>query len=883
MSEEYHPNPDELLARVRDPEHEPARGKLRIFLGAARGVGKTYAMLKAAQAQADAGEQVVIGWLDTHARPELEPLAAKLPKLAPRQVQVHGAIVQELDLEQILAHHPALVLIDDLAHTNAPGARHPQRYLDVLELLEAGINVYATLNVQHIESLNDAVARITDIRERETIPDAVLEQAEITVVDLAPEELLQRLREGKVFVPDSDARNVHELYRIGNLTALRELALRRTADRVDEQMRAYMSARAIQGPWLTHERVMVCLDADALAARLVRAARQMATSLRAEWIAVHVQTPQAYRRTPQAHQALEQALALAAAQGAQVATLSGQNVVAELVRYARAQNITKIVVGKHFYPRWRQVIETPLADELIRRSGDIHVFVITAEESSADAADTRPAPRRMVWRDYLLSVAAVGGATVLGLAVRQYLDLAPTNIALFYLLAVVLSAVSWGLGPAIFTSVIAVLAFDILFVPPYGTLVVHDPQYILTFIIFLLVGILISELGSRLRAQVQAAQQREQETAALYALSQSMARDTTTRLDTALHQLDALFNAQALVLRAAPDGTLTPYPALDLSARELETAQWALAHRQTAGYGTTTFTDAERIYFPLLAAQGTLGVLSVRPKAGRLSPREQRLLEAFASQVSIALERAQLSEQAEQARLLEASERFRNALLSSLSHDLRTPLASILGSASGLLDAGAHLSEPTRRDLAETIQEEATRLNRYVANLLNMTRLESGALQPQRDWHSVEEVVGSALARVKAGGHTLKLDLEPNLPLIPFDFVLIEQVLINLLDNAYKFAPTNSPVEINAHLQNHFLQVSVADRGAMAPAAELDRMFEKFYRVSDGRRTVGIGLGLSIAKGIVEAHGGTVFAKQRVGGGMEIGFCLPLRAGEVVT
>lgn len=681
-----------------------------------------------------------------------------------------------------------------------------------------------------------------------------------------------------MYVPEKDANAARALYRIENLTILRELALRRTAERADEQMRAYTESGARQEQRAARERVMVCLDADALAMRLVHAARQMAAGLRAEWLAVHVQTLQDYRRAPQERQALEQANAWAVAQGAQVVTLHGQAVLAELLRYARAENVTKLVVGKQFRGRWRQALRTALADELIRRSGDMNVFVVTTEQADAEREHTLPRLRAGSWRGYILSLLVIAAITLIGLAVRSLL--APTNIALFYLLAVVLSAAAWGIGPAIISSIVAVLVFDVLFVPPYATLAVHDPQYILTFIIFLLVGILISELVARLRAQVQASQQRERETAALYVLSQSMTGDTTDGLDAALTQLNGLLNAEAIVLRAGAEGKLEAYPPTTLSETERQAAQWAFAHKESAGIGTANFADAKRLYLPLFTAERTLGVLSVRPNSGFAATQDRRLLETFAGQMALALEHARLSEQAQQARLLEASERFRNALLSSLSHDLRTPLASILGSVTGLLDARAQLSAATRHDLLTTIQEEATRLNRYVGNLLNMTRLEAGTLKPQRDWHSVEEVVGSALAHAGTNGHTVKLRVPSDLPLIPFDFVLLDQVLVNLLDNAYKFSPPNAPVEIFASVQDQFLQVTVADRGATLAEAELDRIFEKFYRAPGGQRTVGLGLGLSIAKGIVEAHGGTMFAKPRAGGGMEIGFRLPTRPEE---
>lgn len=630
------------------------------------------------------------------------------------------------------------------------------------------------------------------------------------------------------------------------------------------------------------ERIMVCVDADELALRLVRSAHELASRLRAEWIVVHVQTPLELRRAPHARQTLEQALAFAGEHGAQVVILPGQVIVAELMQYARSQQITRIFVGKHFWERWR-IWKRSVSDALIRSSGEIHVIVV--------AADTREARTRALLteiqihplRGYLSSLLALVGATIFGLIVRPYI--APTNIALVYLLAVVLSATIWGLGPAILSSILAVLAFDVLFVPPYGRLEVHDPQYFLTFIIFLIIGILISELGARLRAEVQESRQREQETSAMYALSQSMSRanDTNASLDTALHQIALLFDADAVLLRSTTDGKLETYPPTELDAEELRAAQWAFDHKEGAGIGTGMFADTARSYLPLLTAQGTFGVLCLQFHGAEQKPlAQQRLLEMLVGQVAFALEHAKLSEQAEQARLLEASERFRNALLSSLSHDLRTPLASILGSATSLLDQDAQLDLDTRRDLGETIREEATRLNRYVGNLLNMTRLESGMLQPQRDWHSVEEVIGSALARFETNGQRVQLHLAPNLPLVSFDFILIEQVLINLLDNAYKFSSATGPIEISARAQDDWLVVSVADQGRTIPTPELERVFEKFHRVPNVQSTFGMGLGLSIAKGIVEAHGGTIAAKQRVLG-TEIEFRLPLQKMEPIV
>jgi two-component system, OmpR family, sensor histidine kinase KdpD len=848
-------------------------GKFLIFLGAVDGVGKTYAMLERAVARARAGESVVAVGVDTQARPEMDALQREL-----RAAAVETALAP-LDLDAILAQHPTLVLLDNLAAANPPGARHPRRYLDAQELVALGIDVYATLNVAQLESLNQVAEQITGARAAVTVPDQVLAGAEIELIDLAPEELLQRIREGRVAVPSEETRVARNLYRLDTLIALRDLTQRWYTQRVDRQTHIYAGGDGSENLWLPRERVMVCVSNGGLIARVIRAGRQMATSLRAEWVAVYVETPEHYHLSPGERERVARALRLAEELGAETVILPGQNVARELLRYAQAHGITKIVVGKVYRQRWREVLRAPLADELVRGSGAINVFLVNTAREGPHRMSFAADARNRTLHGYILSVLAILAATATGLLLQPYLD--PINIALIYLLAVVLSATTWGLGSSIFSSIIAVFLLDALFVPPYGLLSIEGVHDLLTLGVFLLVAVVISELGARVRAQVEAARQREQQTAALYALSRDLAfaRDRTEIVTAAIKQITQVFDADAVVLLPGAEEALQAEGAEPWAETERQAAQWAFEHGEAAGRDTSIFAQAARIYLPLRTAQGTFGVLGLRPREpGRyLTLNQRRLLETFAGQIAVALEHAKLSAQAEQARLLEASDRFRNALLSSISHDLRTPLASILGSVTSLLDRRVQLAAAARDDLLTTIQEEATRLNRLVGNLLNMTRLEAGALTPQRDWHSLEEVVGAALAYVGGNAREVRLALEPDLPLVPFDFVLIEQVLSNLLDNAFKFAPADSPVELTVRREPTCVRVSVADRGIGIPPEEFPHIFEKFYRVRENGNVPGTGLGLSICKGVVEAHGGTIWAEPREGGGTCIRFTLPLR------
>jgi two-component system sensor histidine kinase KdpD len=878
-------DPDALLARVQEEQARAHRGKLKIFFGAAAGVGKTYAMLEAARQRQAVGVDAVIGWVETHGRAETEALLLGLERLPVRVVEYRGTTLRELDLDAALARRPSLVLVDELAHTNAPGSRHAKRWQDIAELLAAGIDVYTTLNVQHLESLNDVVARVTGVPTRETVPDSVLETAdEVELVDLPPDDLIQRLRDGKVYVPEQAGQAVRRFFRKGNLIALRELALRTTAARVDAQMEVYRRDHAVPAIWPVAERILVCVSPSPFAARVVRAARRMATGLRAEWVVVYVETPGQAQLPAVDRDRAVQTLNLAEQLGAETVTLTGHDVAAEVLGYARRRNVTRIVLGKPARPRWREMLFGSVVNELVRRSGDIDVYVITGErEGPQPSTAERPAPP-VDWPGYAQAVGVV--AVCSGVAWLMFPRFAPANLIMVYLLGTVLAAWRLRRGPSILVSLLSVAAFDFFFVPPYLTFAVTDTQYVITFAVMLVVAVVISTLTTRLRAQAEAARQRERRTAALYSMTRTLVsqRGLDDLLSAATRHIADMFGARVAMLLPGPDGQLLRRagelaPGAD-EPRESAVAQWVQEHGQMAGRGSATLPGARALYLPLKAARGTVGVLGVEPAADDAfaTPEQLHLLETFAAQTALAIERVALVDEAQQARLRSETERLRNSLLSAVSHDLRTPLATITGSASALVEQEAELDVEARRELAQAIQEEADRLNRLVHNLLEMTRLESGGIRVRKDWHPLEEVVGSALARVekRLGARRVAIDLPSDLPLVPLDPLLIEQVLINLLDNAIKYTPEGSPLEISASVEGHAVCVTVADRGPGFAPGEETRVFDKFYRGREAGTRSGAGLGLAIARGIVEAHGGVVAAEPRPGGGALFRLALPL-------
>ena len=882
------PDSDELARRLREREQHERRAKLKIFFGASAGVGKTYAMLVEALERRRAGVDVVIGVVETHGRVETAALAEGIESLPPWRIESGGATLSEFDLDAALARRPGLLLIDELAHTNVPGSRHAKRWLDVEELLAAGIGVYTTLNVQQIESLYEVVGQITGVSVREVLPDSILERAdEIELVDLPPDDLLQRLREGKVYIPEQATRAAEHFFKKGNLIALRELALRVTADRVDQQMESYRREHAIRDTWAVGGRILVGLGEPAAGLRRIRAASRTAARLQAEWLVVHVETPGEFAPSGVSRDHLVDLMGYAEELGAETAMLTGARVADQMLAYARERNVSRIIVGKPTRVRWLRLLRGSLVEALLAGSGEIDVFVMSGERADEERR-LAPAPARppsLRASGYAQSLLAVVICT--GIAWIVHLRLPPANLPMIYLLGIMSVAVRLGRGPAVLASILSVAAFDFFFVPPTLAMHVSDTQYLLTFAGMLVVGLVISTMASRLRQQADSAREREHRTAALYMLSRELSglRETRELLRAALRRVADVLGCRGAILLPDDSGALViaagESSVLGEAGHDRGVARWVFDHAQPAGAGTPTLPAAGALFLPLLGASQAVGVLGLAPDdPGRALTRDRfRLAETFASQVALSLERAQLAEQAERTHVLVESERTRSLLLSSVSHDLRTPLSVITGATSSLLADGVPLPAPLRRELVETIAEEAQRLNRLVGNLLDMTRLESGAMPVRREWHSLEEVVGSALGRLESRltGREVAVRLAPGLPLILIDDVLIEQVLFNLVENALKYTPAGGPIEISATLADGVLLIGVADRGPGLPPGQEESVFEKFYR---GRREgdpSGVGLGLSICRGIVESHGGAISGENREGGGTVFRVMLPQR------
>jgi len=878
------PNPDELLARLDDADHQRARGRLKVFFGAAPGVGKTYAMLEAARLQKRAGVEVVVGIVETHQRPETEALLDGLEALPRRSVLYRGVALEEFDLDAALTRCPELLLVDELAHTNAPGSRHLKRWKDVLELIEVGINVYTTLNVQHLDSLNDVVAQVTGVLVRETLPDSVLDQAdEIELVDLPVAELLRRLEEGKVYIPDQARQAMQNFFRPGNLIALREMALRRTADRVDAQMRDYRRSHAIQSTWPVAERLLVCIGPSPFSARLIRAARRMADRLSAEWIVAFVETP-AYVRLPQeVRDRVLAALRLAEQLGAETVTLTGARVADAVLRYARSRNVSKIVLGKQAGPLWKRILRGSILDALIEGSGDIEIYAISGEPGPPLPTLAPAGAPKEDWRTYAWAAAVVAACTAFSLLLRS--ALAPTNLAMLYLLGVVAVAFRSSRRVSFLASFLSVAAFDFFCVPPYLTMAVSDYQYLITFAVMLTVALVVSSLTVSIRLQAEHAAYREARTQALYRLTRDLAGETrafeAARIATRITR--EVFGAKVVIFLPDEPGVLSfrrrTTEELPVPLSEVGIAQWVFDHGQKAGKGAETLPGASALYLPLKGSQRVLGVMAILPPGDELaaSPEQLRLLEIFASQTGLAMERAGAAAAARDAEIRVETEQMRSSLLSAVSHDLRTPLASITGAATSLLEQERRLDAATRRELLESITVEADRLSRLVNNLLQMTRLESGAVEVHKDWHPLEEILGAALTRLKRWlqDRPVITHLPEDLPLVAVDDVLLEQVFINLFENAVKYTPPASPLEIEARRDGTEVLVEVRDRGPGFEPGEDTRVFEKFYRgKAPGVR--GAGLGLAICRAIVAAHAGSIVAENRRGGGAVIRIRLPI-------
>ncbi len=881
MSNGNRPNPDALLRSIQREEAAKQRGRLKIFLGMCPGVGKTYAMLEAAQRELKSGRDVVIGYVETHGRKETDALAEGLPIIPRRSIDYRQITLTEMDLDALLARSkPDLAIVDELAHTNAPGSRHPKRYQDLQEILDAGIDVFSTLNVQHIESRAEIVREVTGAAVLETVPDSVLDNAVIELVDLPPDELLRRLSEGKVYVPERAQAAAASFFREGNLFALRELALRVAAEHVGQDVREYLQTKQATGPWKTGQRLLVAISPSPLSESMARWTRRLADNLQAPWLALYVDTGRALSDEDQSH--LQKNLTLARELGAEVITTTDQDIVTALLRVARQHNVTQIVVGK---PAGFRVLDLfrggSMLSRLIRDSGNIDVHCVRAEGIDLQPRRVqRPALGARDMRGYAAALAVVGGVTGLNLILQRWIGYEP--VSLIYLLAVVGLGIFAGRGPTLLAAALTALSWNFFFTQPRFTLRMSSAGDVMMFATYFVVALAMGQLTARLRAQQTAERDREERATALYLLTRELAeaKDFAELLGAVIRQFGNVFKADvAVMLPDTPEAQeLVPYPfgTLDVSEKEARARRGAFRTAKPAAQVTDTLPSAGALYWPLVTPGGCIGVIGLRLRDRRiLSLQERSLLDNFIRQIALVLDRQRLRETETQARLVAESDRLGKTLLNSVSHELRTPLAAITSAVSGLRAAG-HLS-PAQETLARELDEAATRLNRLVRNLLDLSRLEAGRLHPHFDWQDVRDLVHSAMQNLgrALAGHSVQVDVAAEVQPTKLDSALTEQILVNLLGNAAVHTPLGTPIEIHARTDADKLVLEVADRGPGLGDGNLNRLFDRFQRGTQAAPG-GTGIGLSLVKGFAEAQGGTVTAANRDGGGAVFTVRLPL-------
>ncbi|WP_137128717.1 sensor histidine kinase KdpD [Rhizobium sp. FY34] len=865
--EKRRPDPDALLALAK----RDRRGKLTVFLGAAPGVGKTFAMLQRARRLRAEGVDLVVGLVETHGRSETAALLEGLEVLPRMRMAHRGRMLEEFDLDGALERQPRIIIVDELAHSNPEACRHPKRHQDIEELIGAGIDVWTALNIQHLESLADLVAEITGVTVRERVPDVVLKRAdEVLLVDLPPSELIERLKEGKVYLPESASRAADRFFRLGNLTALRELALRRTADRVDDQMVDYLKQNAIEGPWATSERLLVCVGPDDLSEKVVRVASRMASGLNAPWIVVSVERADREVETPERLQRIEHLFRLAEQLGAHTQRIIGNDFVDEILKLARREHATQIVIGARKPRGWLQRFERTLPDAIARRAAGLGVYLVTPDRKADNTRQRRrwsPPNLTSVRQSALIAIGFVTVTTAIAMVVDRMVDL--PNISLMFLLAVLGASVMGGYLSASLAAILSTLAYNFFFIDPIHTFTIAAPHEVFALFVFLAVAMIAGGFASRIREQAEVARVRAAALQSLYDFSRKLS--TTGKADDAIwvavSQLQSSLKRNVVLLLPDKDelkmSAAWP-PDTELDVTDLTAARWAQERQERAGHGTGTLPSSRFEFRPLLGPHGVVGVCGVQQTSEPLDLNAERALTAILDQTAIALDRARLSQESlQQAARLEG-ERYREALLSSISHDLRTPLATITGSVTSLRELGQRMSAESRDDLLQSIEEEAGRMSRFVANLLDMTRIEAGMLKPKRDWVDVADIVHSTVERTRkyAPGHRIEAGLAADLPLIEGDSVLLGQVLFNLLDNAVKYGG-EEPIHVYARRDGSDVLISVTDMGRGIPPEDLERVFDKFYRRGkpDGRAP-GTGLGLSIARGFIDAMGGRIQAES---------------------
>ena len=881
------PDPDQLLAQIERERIQADRGRLKIFFGATAGVGKTYAMLSAVHQQCQ-HKKVLIGIVETHGRKETLALLDGLAILPMKEVEYKGRQLKEFDLDQALLEKPDLILIDELAHSNVPGSRHPKRWQDVEELLSAGIDVYSTINVQHLETLNDVVGGITGVRVWETVPDHVFDAAdEVVLVDLPPDELLQRLKDGKVYLPQQAERASKNFFRKGNLIALRELALRRSADRLDHEVIKYRKENAVATVWQTRESILACIGPGEEAEKVVRSAARIASQLQVPWHAVYVETPALQNLPAKARERVLKAISMAEEMGARAVTIGGHDAAETVANYAREQNLSRLIVGSSAKGHWRFWQKTFL-DDVSAKASDLDVLKIArgvvsrVAEEGLETDDSWLKQLRAPWLSYGLSLLVCGLTGLIAAPLSGAIEL--PNIAMFFLLAVVLVSVKYGLGPSIMASLVNVLVFDYFFVPPRFSFAVSDVQYIFTFIVMFVVGLITAKLTTGLTYQAKIANRREQRVKSLYEMSRDLSgalvREQVAEISQ--HFVAVEFKAKSALLLADDNDRLEIVKTVktDDLPLDLSIARWSFDHDKEAGNGTDSLPGVGLRYLPLRAPMRTRGVLVIdSPSTTRLkSPEQRRLLDTFARLLAISLERIHYVSVAQQSSIQIESERLRNSLLSAISHDLRTPLTALVGLADSLEMLAAPLTEK-QLEITALLREKALKMSSQVSNLLDMARLQSGTVRLNKQWLPIEEVIGTAIksAQPLSEGRKVEVNLSPDFPLLKVDPVLLERVFINLLENAYKYTPRDSLISIGGGLaSSSFAEIWVQDNGPGLPLGKEEEIFRKFERGQKESAISGVGLGLTICRAIIEAHGGKITGQTSNTGGARFTLVLPL-------
>ncbi len=878
-------DPEKILRKVHDEARRERQGKLKIYLGAAPGVGKTYEMLRDAFSERNKGFDVVIGVVESHGRQEINHMMRDFEVLPRQVIYYHDNKLEDFDIDAALKRNPGLILIDEMAHTNAPGQRHSKRWQDIKELLDRGINVYTTLNVQHIESLNDDVAQIIQAPIKETVPDFMIDRADtIELVDIPPEDLLKRLHEGKVYFAQQAEIAAENFFRIGNLIALRALALRVTAERVGAEVLSYRHDKHITKIWPTKEKILVCVGPGNESLKLIRAARRMATNLHASWMAVYVDTPRLRASEDIKNKAIQN-LRFAQQLGAETRFLSGTDIIKELMSFAHEQNVTQIMVWKTIRTRPRDLVFRHLADEIVRYSGEIDVFIMTgSREQTKLIKETRLEPE-ISWSTYASSVSIVAVATLINYLLSSYVPM--INLILVYLFGIIIVSLYGQQGPSFVASLLSVLAFDFFFVPPTYSFAVSDLAYIFTFVTMFFIAQIVSTLTIMTQRQAEAARFSEQQASALYKLTRELAstRGTDKLLETGLHFISQQFGNRVVVF-FAENGSLIfrdkSHGYETLSLKEQSIAQWVYDLGQPAGLGTNTLSSAEALYLPLIGSENPIGVLRLGPiKQKRLlTPEQMHLLEACTNHLALAIEAERTHEQKGKSALSRDKNIMDNALLRSIAHQLRAPLAAIMVAANNQIELANKLSANKVRSLGKDIYFESEQLSRLINNFLQITYLESRAATINKQLNSLKDTLNTVLelSRLKLGNRSIEINVPDDLPDLYYDNTLIQDVLMNLLDNVIQLTPKDYSLEISAVQKDDMVEVSVEDNGAGLMPDEVHKLFEKFYRGRMITSERGLGLGLTICHRIIKAHGGTIWAENRKQGGAAFRFTLPLKA-----